>query len=58
MESSVLFYSRERIRSYRGEALQTTYWLSGEPCSRIGPQGGRCVGRGCMAKLFHVRFNR
>jgi hypothetical protein len=58
MESSVLFYSRERIRSYRGEALETTYWLSGEPCSRIGSQGGHYVGRCRMAKLFHVRFNR
>ena len=56
MESSVLFYSRERIRSYRGEALQTTYWLSSEPCSRIGSQGGRYVGRGWMAKLFRVRL--
>jgi hypothetical protein len=32
--------------------------LSGEPCSWVGSQGGRCVGRRRMAKLFHVRFNR
>jgi hypothetical protein len=56
MESSVLFYSRERIRSHRGEAFQTTYGLSGETCSRIESQGGRRVGCGYMAKLFHVRL--
>ena len=46
MESSVFVHSIERVRSYCREAYQTIYWLSGEPRSRIGSQGGSCVGHG------------
>jgi hypothetical protein len=46
MESSVFIHSVERVRIHCGEACQTIYWLSGEPRSRIEPQGGRCVGHG------------
>ena len=54
MESGVFVRSVERVRSYCGEAYQTIYWLSGEPRSRIGLQGGRCVGHGEMVELFYV----
>ena len=58
MESSSFVRSLERVRSHRGEAFQTAYRLSREPRSRIGSQGGRCVGRGCLVELFYVSFNR
>ena len=54
MESSIFVRSLEGVRSYCGEAYQTAYRLSREPRSRIGSQGGRCVGRGCLVELFYV----